>query len=589
MKKNFSTVRAVSTLLIVAFIVIIFIGRLFDIQVVSASALQTDALNKRSIPATVFASRGDIVDKNGVVLADSVMRYNVTVSPKNTKDFIRKVDGKEVTITTQQAAAEIGSFTGQKPEEILKIIGDALAKDAKSDFAYVKKAVEVDAFRSLKALEIPWLFFEQAPGRSYPNGAVAANLLGYVGQDGKPQAGVELSQDECVAGINGEEVYQRGADGVRIPGSTVTSVDTKNGGQLKLTIDSDLQWYTQQVLANRVDQFGALWGIAVVQEVKTGKLLAVADYPSLDPNNINASTAANRGSRAFQAPYEPGSTMKPLTAASLLETGTATPDSQVYAPFAISFPNGAKLTDAQMHGTLPLTLTGVLEQSSNVGITQLGEKLAADKRYAFMQKFGIGEDTGIDFPAESSGILHPWQEWDNQSYYNVMFGQAFAVTAIQMSSTYQALGNKGVRLPVRLVENCTKSDGTVVTPKLGDPVKVVSEQTARTTVDMMENFVTQGWITSSVSIPGYRIAMKTGTAEQSDGAGGISSRYIVSNMGMFPAEDPQYVVSVIIASPQITATAVVCPPVFKDIVSQVIKRYRIQPTTSQAPVMAIRF
>lgn len=589
MKKNFISGRAVLTMLAVFVIVVIIVGRLIDIQVVSAAAYNADALNKRSIPATIFASRGDIVDKNGIVLADSVMRYNVTVSPKNTKDFTRKVDGKDVTITTQQAAAEIGQLTGQKPEEILKIIADALAKDAKSDFAYVKKAVEVDTFRALKALDIPWLFFEQAPGRSYPNGSVAGNILGYVGQDGKPQAGVELGEDECVAGTNGEEVYQRGADGVRIPGSTVTAVDSKNGGTLKLTLDSDLQWYTQQVLANRVDQFGALWGIAVVQEVKTGKLLAVADYPSVDPNNVNGTAAANRGSRAFQAPYEPGSTMKPLTAASLLETGTATPDSQVVAPFAISFPNGAKLTDASPHGVLRLTLTGVIEQSSNVGITQLGEKLPADQRYAFMQKFGIGEDTGIDFPAESSGILHPWQEWDNQSYYNVMFGQAFAVTAIQMSSTYQALGNKGVRLPARLVENCTKSDGTVVTPKLAAPVKVVSEQTARTTIDMMENFVTQGWITSSVSIPGYRIAMKTGTAEQSDGSGGISSRYIVSNMGLIPAEDPQYVVSVIIASPQITATAVVSPPVFKDILSQVIKRYRLQPTTSQAPVMPIRF
>lgn len=589
MKKNFISGRAVLTMLAVFVIVVIIVGRLIDIQVVSAAAYNADALNKRSIPATIFASRGDIVDKNGIVLADSVMRYNVTVSPKNAKDFTRKVDGKEVTISTQQAAVEIGQLTGQKPEEILKVIADALAKDEKSDFAYIKKAVEVDTFRSLKALEIPWLFFEQAPGRSYPNGSVAGNILGYVGQDGKAQAGVELGENECVAGINGEEVYQRGADGVRIPGSTVTAVDSKNGGTLKLTIDSDLQWYTQQVLANRVDQFGALWGIAVVQEVKTGKLLAVADYPSVDPNNVNGTAASNRGSRAFQAPYEPGSTMKPLTAASLLETGTATPDSQVVAPFAISFPNGAKLTDASPHGALRLTLTGVIEQSSNTGITQLGQNLSADKRYAFMEKFGIGEDTGIDFPAESSGILHPWQEWDNQSYYNVMFGQAFAVTAIQMSSTYQALGNKGVRLPARLIESCTKSDGTVVTPKLADPIKVVSEQTARTTVDMMENFVTQGWITSSVSIPGYRLAMKTGTAEQSDGSGGIASRYIVSNMGMFPAEDPQYVVSVIIASPQITATAVVVPPVFKDIISQVIKRYRIQPTTSQAPVMAIRF
>lgn len=589
MKKNPIGPRAVFSMLAVVVLVAVFVIRLVDIQVVSAAAYNQDALNKRSIPSTIFATRGDIVDRSGTVLADSVMRYNITISPKNTKDFYRRVDGKEQLITTQQAATEIGSFTGQKPEEILKIVADALAADPKSDFAYVKKAVEVDAFRSIKALNIPWIFYESAPGRSYPNGSVAANLLGYVGQDGKAQGGVELSEDECVAGVNGEEVYQRGADGVRIPGSTVTSVDAKNGGLLKLTIDSDLQWYTQQTLAARVDQFGAKWGIAVVQEVKTGKLLAVADYPSFDSNNVSASPAANRGARSFQAPYEPGSTMKPITAASLIEAGVATPQSQVVAPNSIMFPNGAHVADASAHGVLRLTLAGVIEQSSNVGITQLGEALPAEKRYAFMEKFGIGEDTGINFPGQSSGIVHPWQEWDYQTYYNTMFGQAFAATAIQMSSAYQAIGNKGVKLAPRLVESCTKPDGSVVTPKLADPVKVISESTARSTVDMMENFVTQGWINSSVSIPGYRIAMKTGTAEHSDGAGGLSSQYIVSNMGVFPAEDPQYAVTVVIADPQISSTSVVCPPVFKDIISHVIKRYRLQPTSTQATVLPIRF
>lgn len=589
MKKNFISGRAVATMLAVVVVVVLLVGRLIDIQVVSAVAYNADSLNKRSIPATIYSSRGDITDKNGVVLADSVMRYNITVSPKNARDFTRKVDGKDMTITTQQAAIEIGAFTSQKPEEILKIIADALAKDPNSDFAFIKKAVEVDAFRSIKALNIPWVYFEQAPGRSYPNGAVAGNIIGFVGQDGKAQAGVELGENECVSGVNGQEVYQRGADGVRIPGSTVTSVEAKNGGTLKLTLDSDLQWYTQQVLADRVDQFGAKWGIAVVQEVKTGKLLAVADYPSVDSNNVNGSAAANRGSRAFQAPYEPGSTMKPITAASLVEAGTATPDSQVVAPNTFTFPNGAEVSDATYHPVYPLTLTGVLERSSNVGMTRLGENLSADKRYAFMKSFGLGQNTGVGFPAESSGILSNYKNWDNQTYYNVMFGQGFAATAIQMTGAYQTLGNKGTRLAPQLVESCTSPDGKVTTPELAAPVQVLSEKTAQTTVNMMENFVTQGWIGSYVGVPGYRVAMKTGTAEQVDESGRYSNQFIVSNMGVFPAEDPQYAISVIIASPRHSDTSIVCPPVFRDIITQVIKRYRVQPTTSQAPVMAIRF
>lgn len=585
MKTNPIKVRPVLVMLLIVALVVIFFGRLVDIQVVEASTLSAEALDKRSIPQTVYSQRGQIVDTNGAVLADSVMRYNITASPKNVKEFLRKGDRADVVVTPQQAATEIGAITGQKPDEILKIIADALAADSNSDFVYVKKAVEVNDFRALQDLEIPWLFSEQAPGRSYPNGGVAGNLLGYVGQDGEPQAGLEYSSNDCVAGVNGEETYQRSADGVRIPGSTVTSVQAQNGGTLQLTIDSDLQWYAQQLIAKRVEQTQASWGIAVVQEVKTGKLRAVADYPTLDPNAVSATDAADRGSRAFMAPFEPGSTMKAVTASMLLDSGVATPASQVVVPYEIDFPNGAHVKDALPHGVEQLTLTGVLEQSSNVGITQLGEALAPDSRYAYQEKFGFGQPTSVGFTAESGGILNPVSNWDNQTYYNTMFGQAIATTAIQMTSAYQTLGNKGVRLPVSLIENCTKADGTVVTPDTSSGVRVVSDAAATTTVNMLENFVTQGWINPFVSIPGYRLAMKTGTAEQSDGQGGLSEDFVVSNLGLVPANDPQYVVYVVIAAPHSGASYMACPPVWKDLAAQVIKRYRIQPTNDESPFL----
>lgn len=588
MKKTTITRRTVFTMLAVMVFIVLFAVKLVDIQVVRAAAYNEEALGKRSIPATVYSSRGEIVDTNGVVLADSVMRYNVTVSPKNAKDFLREKGNDDVTVTPQQAATEIATITGQKPEEILKVIGDALAADPKSDFAYIAKGVEVDTFKKLNELEIPWLFFEQAPGRSYPNGGVAGNLIGYVGQDGEPQAGLEYSSNECLAGVNGEEVYQRGADGVRIPGSTVTSKVAENGGELKLTIDSDLQWYVQQVLAKQVDAVSGTWGIAIVQEVKTGKLLAVADYPSLDPNNVDGSSESARGSRAFMAPFEPGSTIKSLTAASLLDAGLADPTTQVVAPNYIEYPNGARVNDAGKHGVYHLTLTGVLEKSSNVGITQLGEALSAEQRYDYYKKFGFGEVTAVDFTAESEGILHPAEEWDNQTYYNVMFGQGMATTAIQVASAYQALGNKGVRLPVQLVESCTTADGEVITPEEPKGVRVVSEAAATTTVNMLENFVTQGWITKHVSIPGYRVAMKTGTAEQADGQGGLKSSWVLSTVGLVPADDPQYVVSVVISEPGGNPNYA-CPPVFRNIMGQVIKRYRVEPSPDGSPVLPIAF
>lgn len=589
MRSNPVKFRGTVVLAVVVLLVAVFTIRLIDIQVVQAAALTQQSIDKRSIPTTVYAKRGQITDKNGTVLADSVMRYNVTVSPKNAKDFLRQTDRSEVTITPQQAAIEIGTLTGQKPDEILKIIADALAENPKSDFAYIKKAVDVDTFRALNALEIPWLFFEQAPGRTYPNGAVAGNLLGFVGADGSAQAGLESGWDSCVAGVNGEEMYQRGADGVRIPGSTVTSVKSQNGGNLKLTIDSDLQWFVQQSLAKQVDKYSADWGIVVVQEAKTGKLLAVADYPSLDPNNVDATDQSNRGSRAFMSPYEPGSTMKPITASMLIDAGVATPETQVWDPYYIAFPNGAEVTDAVMHGTLPLTLTGVLEQSSNVGMSQLGDTLAADKRYDYMLKFGLSSISDSGYPAESAGILASSDQWDNQTHYTVTFGQGVATTAIQMSSAYQAIANNGKLIPATLVESCTMPDGTVVKPEASETTQVIKPESARTVIDMMENFVTQGWINKEVTVPGYRTAMKTGTAQQPDGMGGYKANYVVSNMGMIPAEDPQYIITVVIAEPKVSFTSMVCPPLFKAIEQQVIKRYRIKPSQGTAPVLPIRF
>jgi len=575
-------------MLLIVIFVAIFVVKLVDIQIIQAAAFNEESMGKRSIPATIFSQRGTIVDANGVILADSVMRYNVTISPKNTKDFLRVTDRADVTITPQQAAVEIGGVTGQKPEDILKIVADALAANPESDFAYLVKGVDVDKFRALNALGIPWLYSEPAPGRSYPNGSVAGNLIGYVGQDGAAQAGVELTSDACLAGINGEEIYQRGADGVRIPGSTITSVSAQNGSSIKLTIDADLQWYAQQVLAKQVDATGAKWGTVVVQEVKTGKLLAVADYPTVDPNNIDGTAEANRGSLAFMAPFEPGSTIKALTAASLLDAGLADPTSQVYAPYSIEFPNGAKVHDAASHGVLQLTLTGVLEQSSNVGITQLGEALSAEKRYDYLSKFGFGSTTAVGFQAESSGILHPWQEWDNQTFYNTMFGQGLSTTAIQVASAYQALGNHGVHLPVQLVEGCISADGTMTPTPMPEPTQVVSDAAATTTVNMLENFVTKGWIAPYISIPGYRIAAKTGTAEQSDGSGSYSTNYVVSNAALIPANDPQYVVTVTIASPQSNGS-MASPPVLRAVMAQVLKKYRVEPSPDASPDLPIRF
>jgi cell division protein FtsI (penicillin-binding protein 3) len=317
--------------------------------------------------------------------------------------------------------------------------------------------------------------------------------------------------------------------------------------------------------------------MTVVMEVKTGRLLAVADYPTFDPNNIDAYDPEDRGSRAFTSPYEPGSTMKTLTAASLLDAGLVNPLSQVDSPQFIEYPNGAKFHDWGPHPA-NLTLQGVLSWSSNTGISQLGSLLEPEKRFDYLERFGLGQTTAVDFPGESAGLLRPWDEWDNQSFYTMFFGQGLTLTSIQMASAYAAIGNGGLRQPVSLVESCTDTSGNVTTPDLPAPVRVISAQSARTSVDMLENLITHGWLVDYINVPGYRIAAKTGTAEQSDGHGGYSDKFIVSLAVLFPADDPQYVVLSSLASPDSNSNASIVRDV-NDLIRQIIKSEGVQPSS----------
>jgi len=584
-RTNMSSKRRVAATVVVLFAIIgLFVVRLVDIQVVRADTLSADSLGNRSVERTVYGSRGEILDANGVVLAGTVMRYDVALSPKNASPFTRTVDGVETSIPLSQSVAEIGAVVGLSADQVQALITDSLADNPKSDYALVAKKVGVDAFRALYALEIPWLTFTQNPGRVYPNGAVAGNIVGFVSSEGEAQAGLEAGEDSCLASNNGTETYERGADGVRLPESTVTTEPAVDGSDVITTIDSDLQFFVQQVLAEQAQKTGAAWGNVIVQEVKTGKLVAVADYPSVDPNDVSATTNPDdRGSRAFTASYEPGSTFKALTAASVLDAGLATPDSQVVAPYRYLPENGANINDSSVHGDLRLTLTGVLIESSNTGMSLFGERLTDQQRYDYMTKFGVGTETESGFPGEDPGILHPAEDWDNQTEYATMFGQGLTTTALQVSSIYQTIANGGVRMPVQLVSGCRAADGTLPEVPAAEGTQVVSASAARDTADMLEMVYQQGWLADTWNIPGYRAAAKTGTAQMPDGNGGYSKGYLVSVSGFAPADDPQYVVSVSLADPVNMNSSAASAPIFQEVMSQVLKKYRAVPSGATAP------
>lgn len=564
--------RLTLTIISLVAIVLVFSGRLIDIQVVRAAEYNEQSLGKRSVAVKTYGARGAIVDANGVPLASSVDRFDITASPKNVRDITR--DG--VTTTVQELISQLAEVTGEDAATITA----SLAKNPESDFAFVSKLATLEERGKVRDLKIPWVYDQVHPSRTYPLGAVAGNVVGFLGTDG-PLAGLEFSYDDCLRPTDGTSTYEKSKDGVRLPGSTVTTTEPVDGGELRLTIDADFQWYVQEQLATQAQVVGADWGTAVVVRVKDGHIMAIADYPSVDPNNVDGVPNTALGSLAFSTPYEPGSTFKPMTVAMLIDQGKAEITDQMVVPGRIYFNDGHYIKDVWSHGDLNMTVAGVLMNSSNTGISLLSDKLTKDQRYDYLTKFGVGTRTGA-FPGESAGSLPATSEWERVRNYNIAFGQGVSATSAQMASIYQTLGNNGVRMPLTLVTGCTLPDGTVTDVPPAQGTKVVSEYAADQTVLALESIVTKSALTKLITIPGYRIAAKSGTAEVAEG-GVYTNDRIVSLAGLVPADNPEYAVVVTLGKPDILKSSVATAPTFKNIMTQIIKTFRVEPSPTATP------
>ncbi|HWM33717.1 MAG TPA: penicillin-binding protein 2 [Pseudolysinimonas sp.] len=573
--------RLFLTVLMVFALVGVFAVRLFDFQVVRAAELSAQSTERRTVPVTTYGVRGSIVDADGEVLADSVERFDITASPKNAKlDYTWMTrDDERVKVPTTEAIQAIADLTGADPNTLYT----TLAANPESDFAYLKKEVTLEVFRQVKALEIPWVYSELHPARTYPSGAIAGNLVGFIGTEG-PQAGTELDRDSCLAATNGTSTYEQSADGVRLPGSTVVETEAKDGGTIHLTIDADLQWYAQQVLAQQGTALGADSGTAMIVDVKTGRIMAAADWPSVDPNDPTGVDMGATGARVFSIPFEPGSVMKVATFAALLNEGKISPATKLTVPgiYTEGLPAGSSIKDSWAHGTINYTATGVLVNSSNIGTAILSKKLSLEKRHAYLEAFGFGTETAVGFNGESPGSVLPVAQTDAITNLTQQFGQGMSATSAQVASLYQTIGNGGVRMPLTLVDGCEWPDGTWTQKPGTEGVRVVSESAADTTVQMMEMTAQEGLIKDIIKIPGYRVAAKTGTAEVAQN-GKYGDDRIVSVAGLVPAGDPQYAIVVSFTKPDTMRTSAAAAPAFTAIMKQVIKTFRITPQTKGAP------
>jgi cell division protein FtsI (penicillin-binding protein 3) len=574
--------RLALTLFAVFAIVGLFVVKLVDIQVVRAGELTAAAEARRSSTVIVHGVRGSIVDANGVALADSVERYDITAAPVNVGEYTWiTIDGEKHKVPTSEAIAKLAEVTGSSAVDLAA----ALDADPESKFTYLVKAVELETLTAVWDLDIAWIYSEMRPSRTYPSGAIAGNLVGFLGTDG-PLAGTELQADECLASKTGESRFERSADGVRLPGSLVVEKEPVDGGTVHLTIDADLQWFAQQRLAQQGAAVGADWGTAMVVRVDTGEIVVAADWPSIDPNDLDSVSAENSGARSFTAPFEPGSIMKPVAFATLLDKGLITPNTQVTVPgnYTNGLPAGENITDVFAHGDLRWTATGILMNSSNIGTVMLSEKLTAEQKYDAFRAFGFGEPTAAGFLGEDGGTVYTPEQTkaDTVTLAAQMFGQGITATSAQMASLYQTLGNGGVRMPLTLIAGCERSDGTWTDVPVPAGERVVSEHAAETTLRMMETVASQGASRDVVSVPGYRIAAKTGTGEVAEN-GQYGSERIVSYAGVFPADRPEYAIVVTFGKPDTMKSSAAAAPVFNAIMEQVIKTFRVTPSTEAAP------
>jgi cell division protein FtsI (penicillin-binding protein 3) len=566
--------------LIIAMVVSVFAVRLFQLQGIDAAAYAERARAVGAVQEVLPAVRGSILDRNGVALAESLDGSMVVADPTKTKDD----------------AAEIASVLQERlGVDYIETVERLQAPNTR--FRYIARRVPTtDAVAVVKELTdagYKGLDTRRDPVRSYPAQDVAANILGYVNAKDEPVAGVEDRFNTLLSGTDGSATYDIGG-GNRVPLGDNSVTEPVDGKDLTLTIDRDLQWYVQRVLRQTVEDAGGVNGVAVVLDSVTGELLALADDPTYNPNDMTQRDPDALASRAFRDVYEPGSVQKVLTIAALLDAGLMEPDTELTIPSEIESSGGKMIGDYSEHGTLHYTLTGVLARSSNIGTVLAAREMRAAQLYRYLRDFGLGRLTGIPGYAESAGLLAPPSQWQRINHDNIAFGQGLAVNAVQMAAAVNTIANGGVYVQPSLVKGrATTRDGVVTGSDVAVQRRVVSEEAAEDTSQMMEMVTTEGVGTApGAAIQGYRVAGKTGTAQMVNKACGCydGTKFTVSFAGFAPAEDPRFTVYVVVHEPSNGGGGgSVGGPAFRKILSYLLQHYAVAPTGAPAPELRAKW
>ena len=517
------------------------------IQGVRASALSRLASSQHRETVALPASRGTIYDRLGSPLAIGEQATTVYADPKQIVD-------------PHTAALAAGRTLGIDPATL-----EPRLADKRLGFVYVQRKADPVAAAALEKKGVPGLGFYPEERRTYPQGRLAAQVLGFAGVDNRGLAGMELQLDRTLTGKAGSETIVK--DPVGRPIDVVKEVAPREGRATRLTLDHTIQANAEQVLRQTLAQSGAKAATAIVLDPHTGAILAMAVEPGYDANRFAGVPVGLEANRAVVDTYEPGSTFKLVTVAGALSEGIVHPSTTFTLPYSIHVADRV-IHDAEQRGTEQMSVAQILSRSSNVGAITLALMLRKDRLLRWIARFGFGKPTGVDFPGESAGILPSY--WSGSTIGNVPIGQGIAVTPIQMAAAYAAIANGGVWVRPHLVAGGRP-----------DRRRVVSRAIAAQLSTMLRGVVTSGTGTMA-AISGYRVAGKTGTAQKPDGHGGYSNRYVASFVGFVPASRPRLVVLVMVDEPK---TAIwggsIAAPAFQQIASFDLQYLEVPPDAPQ--------
>jgi cell division protein FtsI (penicillin-binding protein 3) len=505
---------------LLAFLVVVC--RAFWLQGVEASQLSSQALNQQTETIAVPGLRGAILDRNGTRLASSEDAATIYATPYQVKN-------------PPKAAAVLAPILEEKKGKVL----EALTEE--SGFSYLAKNVSLVTAEKVEKLHLEGIGQLPASRRTYPQGEMAGQVIGVVGEEGG-LTGIEAGEQEALAGEEGERRVVTDALGEAIKLETVK--EARDGEDVQLTLDPVIQQEAEKVLSRVGETYSPVGATAIVVDPQTSEILAMANWPPVDPGDLENISNEDLLNQATGLNYEPGSTFKAFTVSAALEEGLVTPLTEFTVPPQIEI--GERIIkDAEEHGTENLTVGQILSRSSNIGADLIGQKIGATKFSKWMEKFGFGKKTGVQFPNEEKGIVPKLSEYSGATMGNLPMGQGAAVTPMQMVQGYTAIAHDGIERPPQLVKRI--GEEPVHEPK---GHRVISAKTASEVREMLEGVLGPEGTASEVSVPGYTLAGKTGTAEVAEDGGYSETKYIASFIGFAPAMNPKFLCAVIVDQPE---------------------------------------